>query len=341
MNIELIRTALRRAYHLGQTYWQQADSEFTSQHKKADATQRMFKELVDETCQAIEQAEKLEPVAYECPKGCGCWWRDNRDGTMSLFNGDHRSCSICENLPLNDLKLVSLADHLFIEHRDGDNWLVCVERVFKGEAEARKACQKWKDYTYPSTTPAQQTEKQEPVAYLAWRNGEPCYAGEDAVCGDAVWPCDADDDRTSMPVYLHPTAHTDHIPGVRKMVHTDHPLRHYDRTCPACNEAQPDETYQQAKRLAEALFKTHYASDDDYASGRIVWEVQDTTLGVLTQIDNMVCGLVKAPAQPLTNEAISDMMEIADAKWADADVDFNWARYFARAIEAHIKGETK
>ena len=45
-----------------------------------------------------------------------------------------------------------------------------------------------------------------------------------------------------------------------------------------------------------------------------------------------------APAQPLTNEVISDMMEIADAKWADADVDFNWARYFARAIEAHIKG---
>ena len=98
--------------------------------------------------QAIEQPGEVEPVAYECPKGCGCWWRDNRDGTMSLFNGDHRSCSICENLSLNDLRLVSLADHLFIEHRDGDNWLVCVERVFKDEAEARKACQKWKDYTH-------------------------------------------------------------------------------------------------------------------------------------------------------------------------------------------------
>lgn len=100
---------------------------------------------------SIEQAEKQEPVAYECPKGCGCWWRDNKDSTMSLFNGEHKSCSVCENLSLSDLRPVSLADHLFIEHRDGDNWLVCVEGVFKGEAEAKKACQKWKGYTHPPT----------------------------------------------------------------------------------------------------------------------------------------------------------------------------------------------
>lgn len=61
--IELIQTALMRAYYLGQTYWQQADSEFTSEHKKADATQRAVKKLVDETCQAIEQAEKVEPIS--------------------------------------------------------------------------------------------------------------------------------------------------------------------------------------------------------------------------------------------------------------------------------------
>jgi hypothetical protein len=44
----------------------------------------------------------------------------------------------------------------------------------------------------------------EPVAYLAWRDGKPCYEGDDAVCEDAVWPCDVEDDRTSMPVYLAP-----------------------------------------------------------------------------------------------------------------------------------------
>ena len=48
----------------------------------------------------------------------------------------------------------------------------------------------------------------EPVAYLAWRDGNPCYEGDDAVCEDAVWPVDHDDDRISMPVYLHP-AHDD------------------------------------------------------------------------------------------------------------------------------------
>jgi hypothetical protein len=43
-----------------------------------------------------------------------------------------------------------------------------------------------------------------PIAYIAWRDGKPCYEGDDAVCEDAVWPVDFDDDRTSMPVYLHP-----------------------------------------------------------------------------------------------------------------------------------------
>ena len=42
---------------------------------------------------------------------------------------------------------------------------------------------------------------QQPVAYLAWRDGKPCYEGEDVVCADPVWPVDSDDDRTSMPVY--------------------------------------------------------------------------------------------------------------------------------------------
>ena len=47
---------------------------------------------------------------------------------------------------------------------------------------------------------------QEPIAYLAWRDDKPCYEGDDAVCEDAVWPVDSDDDRQSMPVYLNPAA---------------------------------------------------------------------------------------------------------------------------------------
>ena len=43
-----------------------------------------------------------------------------------------------------------------------------------------------------------------PVAYIAWKNDKPCYEGDDAICEDAVWPVDSDDDRTSMPVCTAP-----------------------------------------------------------------------------------------------------------------------------------------
>jgi hypothetical protein len=55
-----------------------------------------------------------------------------------------------------------------------------------------------------------------PVAYLAWRDGKPCYEGDDAVCEDAVWPVDFDDDRTSMPVYTSPPDHTAEIERLTK-----------------------------------------------------------------------------------------------------------------------------
>jgi hypothetical protein len=62
----------------------------------------------------------------------------------------------------------------------------------------------------------------EPVAYIAWKDGKPCYEGDDAICEDAVWPVDSDDDRTSMPVCaaLQPAAQesTSAVPVVEMMV---------------------------------------------------------------------------------------------------------------------------
>ena len=46
---EQITLALQRAYSLGQTYWQQADSDYTSEHRKSDATHAKFKALIAET----------------------------------------------------------------------------------------------------------------------------------------------------------------------------------------------------------------------------------------------------------------------------------------------------
>lgn len=64
--------------------------------------------------------------------------------------------------------------------------------------DALKQIHYWRDQA------AQAQATAEPVAYLAWRDGNPCYEGDDAVCEDAVWPADEDDERTSMPVYTAP-----------------------------------------------------------------------------------------------------------------------------------------
>ncbi len=48
--------ALRKAWQLGQTYWQQADSESYSQQDKSAATQERFSKLVSDTCVEINKA---------------------------------------------------------------------------------------------------------------------------------------------------------------------------------------------------------------------------------------------------------------------------------------------
>ena len=44
-----LKDAMRRAFNLGQTYWQQADSEYVSQNKKAEGTLAKYEELVEAT----------------------------------------------------------------------------------------------------------------------------------------------------------------------------------------------------------------------------------------------------------------------------------------------------
>ena len=81
-----------------------------------------------------------------------------------------------------------------------------------------------------------------------------------------------------------------------------------------------DNTYNYAKSLAEAIFKQHFASDEHYSSGRIVWGVNDTVIGILTQIDNMVADMVRKPAQqePVAIEYwLQDTME--SGRWVTTD----------------------
>jgi hypothetical protein len=74
VNRNLLERVLKQAFHLGQTYWQQADSESWSQQKKSDATFAKFNALVDETCALL--AEKTKPVK---PDFCDthCTWADH------------------------------------------------------------------------------------------------------------------------------------------------------------------------------------------------------------------------------------------------------------------------
>jgi len=91
--------------------------------------------------------------------------------------------------------------------------------------------------------------------------------------------------------------------------------------------AQPaqDNTYGYAKSLAESLFKKHYAHEEPYASGSVVWEVSDTTIGVLTQIDNMVCTLVHQPAP--VQEPVATLfgsLPVYDTTPPAAQPDYAW-----------------
>lgn len=45
---DVVSKAMRKAFQLGQVYWQQADSEYFSQNKKCDETQAKFEALVEE-----------------------------------------------------------------------------------------------------------------------------------------------------------------------------------------------------------------------------------------------------------------------------------------------------
>lgn len=60
-------------------------------------------------------------------------------------------------------------------------------------------------------------------------------------------------------------------------------------------QAEPisDAAYKEAASLAMCIFKLHYATDPDYATGQVTFSLCDSTAGVISQIDNMVAGLTR------------------------------------------------
>ena len=90
----------------------------------------------------------------------------------------------------------------------------------------------------------------------------------------------------------------------------------------AIEQPAQDITFNYAKHLAESIFKQHFASDEHYASGRVVWGVNDTVIGILTQIDNMVSDMVRKPAQQSSvDHAVSNVLPFNGTTILDLDPD--------------------
>ncbi len=83
----------------GVAVWRDAEGVFHSKVppelrvRWSDPTEALALERV--VCHLEGQLGSAQGVKYVCGR-CGCMWRDNGDETMSLYDQDQRSCSVCE-----------------------------------------------------------------------------------------------------------------------------------------------------------------------------------------------------------------------------------------------------
>ena len=116
--LAMVSKALREAYNLGMMYWQQADSEYISQHKKADDTRAKFMALVEETCAALaagqatasptQPAQAAEPFGYvhQLPSGSEVFarTRDFYPNAVPVFTAPQPTHAQAGALPLDDAR---------------------------------------------------------------------------------------------------------------------------------------------------------------------------------------------------------------------------------------------
>ena len=86
---QTVTDALRRAFSLGKTYWQQAHSDFISQHVKADATRAKFQELCERTEDTIDTLRAQ--LAEACFPSLGSFAPARMAASISRMNASDTS----------------------------------------------------------------------------------------------------------------------------------------------------------------------------------------------------------------------------------------------------------
>jgi hypothetical protein len=109
---EVLEQVLKQAFNLGQTYWQQADSESWSENKRSDATLATFNALVNEICALLDAPSE--------PAICGvCGY----SGTSTDKNGQCPRCHWDELVTPSGGKLRSALNAMLTQFgMDEDEW---------------------------------------------------------------------------------------------------------------------------------------------------------------------------------------------------------------------------
>jgi len=153
-----VTKALKKAFQLGQTYWQQADSESFSQNKKADETQAKFYELEDETVAAIREA-LAEPVQEPEFVGWYCAHCERGvDASEVTFHEQHEVCGrvISNDVPPKPVKQEPVAWMCWIDSDEEMNPANAQLTSYEPKAYAKRK----------PLCAAPQPVKQEPVAEI-------------------------------------------------------------------------------------------------------------------------------------------------------------------------------
>ena len=86
---EALKLALKRAFNLGQTYWQQVDSEYPIHWKKGDVTLASFNQLVEDTIREALAEQPAQQTDEFLLRGIlasqlKCWHRLTEDEAKNL-----------------------------------------------------------------------------------------------------------------------------------------------------------------------------------------------------------------------------------------------------------------